>query len=109
MRNRSAFDPRANEFLFDYSVSIRFFHSQFPSRKKRFLVLWNLFVGITTRSIFTWKLFSSRGRRRNDGYFDKFDIEQCTVKMSMHERTRLLDTIAENTVDTAENFKCAIH
>lgn len=77
--------------------------------KERFLVLWNLFVGITTRSIFTWKLFSSRGRRRNDGYFDKFDIEQCTVKMSMHERTRLLDTIAENTVDTAENFKCAIH
>lgn len=35
MRNRSAFDPRANEFLFDYSVSIRFFHSQFPSRKKK--------------------------------------------------------------------------
>lgn len=43
--------------------------------KERFLVLWNLFVGITTRSIFIWKLFSSRGRRRNDGYFDKFDIE----------------------------------
>lgn len=33
MRNRSAFDPRVNEFLFDYSVSIRFF--QFPSRKKK--------------------------------------------------------------------------
>lgn len=31
--------------------------------KERFLVLWNLFVGITTRSIFTWKLL----RREDEG------------------------------------------